>query len=340
MGRVYVAVDLETTGFDPKKDTIIELGAVRFRDGEVLDTFSQVVNPGRPIPRAIQQLTGISQAEVDAAPPLARVAAAFRRFIDEHPLVGPQHRLRRRVPALAQSLSLQSPDRHLGTGSDPGPRPLQLQTGRGWPSISPWIWKTRTAPMPTPSPPCKCSKSCGRPPAPSPPRSCSRSTNLPPAPIGRCAISSPTPNGTQPSAGRGVLPPPPPPAIRSRSLPRPCVLQPVEHPQPLDVAELAAMLQPGGLFARRFAAYEYRPPQVQMLRNGSHRLQPRANTSWSRRAPAPANRWPISSLPWPGPCKRGSGWWSAATPSTCKTSFFKKTCPIYKICCLSPSGRR
>ena len=88
MGRIYVAVDLETTGLDAKKDTIIELGAARFRDGEVLETFSQVVNPGRRIPQNIQQLTGITQAEADRAPSLSSVANAFRTFIGDHPLVG------------------------------------------------------------------------------------------------------------------------------------------------------------------------------------------------------------------------------------------------------------
>ncbi len=88
MGRVYVAVDLETTGLDANKDTIIELGAARFRDGEVLETFSQVVNPGRRIPYNIQKLTGISQEEADKAPGLASVADAFLRFIGDHPLVG------------------------------------------------------------------------------------------------------------------------------------------------------------------------------------------------------------------------------------------------------------
>lgn len=88
MGRIYVAVDLETTGLDPNTDTILELGAARFSDGQVLETFSQVVNPDRPVSRFIQQLTGISQQEAELAPPLADVAAAFRRFIGDHPLVG------------------------------------------------------------------------------------------------------------------------------------------------------------------------------------------------------------------------------------------------------------
>lgn len=88
MSRVYVALDLETTGLSAERDSIIELGAVRFRDGEVLDTFSQIVNPGRAIPRAIQQMTGISQAEADRAPSLASVASRFRSFVGDAPLIG------------------------------------------------------------------------------------------------------------------------------------------------------------------------------------------------------------------------------------------------------------
>ena len=70
MNRTYVALDLETTGLDSNRDTIMEIGAVRFRttsnDGIIqanqLDTWSTLVNPGRPIPIQIQQLTGIRQA--------------------------------------------------------------------------------------------------------------------------------------------------------------------------------------------------------------------------------------------------------------------------------------
>ena len=80
MGRIYVAVDLETTGLDPNKDTIIELGAVRFRDGEVLEEFSQVVNPGRRIPQNIQQLTGITQAEADRRAESIQCGQCFPRF--------------------------------------------------------------------------------------------------------------------------------------------------------------------------------------------------------------------------------------------------------------------
>jgi len=64
MPRVYAAVDLETTGLNPERDAIIEVGAVKFRGEEVLGKFESLVDPGRPIPFNIQQLT-------DAAPWLA-----------------------------------------------------------------------------------------------------------------------------------------------------------------------------------------------------------------------------------------------------------------------------
>lgn len=53
MARTYVALDLETTGLSPRLDRMIEAGAVRFRDGEVLDTFQSFVRPEVGIPRAV-----------------------------------------------------------------------------------------------------------------------------------------------------------------------------------------------------------------------------------------------------------------------------------------------
>jgi len=96
MNRAYVALDLETTGLDPERDAIMEVGAVRFRvsldDGtiraRVQDTWSSLINPGRPIPIQIQQLTGIQQEEVNRAPRFAQVTGELRRFVGRHPVVG------------------------------------------------------------------------------------------------------------------------------------------------------------------------------------------------------------------------------------------------------------
>jgi len=96
MNRTYVALDLETTGLDAKRDAIMEVGAVRFRttlnggsiQAEVLDTWSSLVNPGQPIPIQIQQLTGISHDEVARAPRFSQVIDQVRRFVGHYPLVG------------------------------------------------------------------------------------------------------------------------------------------------------------------------------------------------------------------------------------------------------------
>ncbi|MGD8623208.1 MAG: helicase C-terminal domain-containing protein [Anaerolineae bacterium] len=96
MNRTYVALDLETTGLDAERDAIMEVGAVRFRvsfDGgtvqaRVEDQWSALVNPGRPIPIQVQQLTGINQQEVDRAPHFSKVVQPLHRFLQNYPLIG------------------------------------------------------------------------------------------------------------------------------------------------------------------------------------------------------------------------------------------------------------
>ena len=88
LSQEYVALDLETTGLNSQQDQIIEVGAVKFLEGRVLDTFHSVVNPYRPLPAFIQRLTGISQGEVNSAPPFAVVAGEVEEFVGTSPLVG------------------------------------------------------------------------------------------------------------------------------------------------------------------------------------------------------------------------------------------------------------
>ena len=56
----YTVVDLEMTGLAPKRDKVIEIGAVRVRNGKVTDTYATLVRPGMPIPESVVQLTGIT----------------------------------------------------------------------------------------------------------------------------------------------------------------------------------------------------------------------------------------------------------------------------------------
>ena len=89
-GPVLVAIDLETTGLEPGVDEIIEVGAVKFRGREVLGRFTSYVDPGRGIPAFIQQLTGITPADVHGAPSFAAIAGDLEDFLGDHPIVG-QH---------------------------------------------------------------------------------------------------------------------------------------------------------------------------------------------------------------------------------------------------------
>jgi predicted DnaQ family exonuclease/DinG family helicase len=88
MARTYVSLDLETTGLDPDRDSIIEVGAVKFQDDKVLDTFATLVRPERPIPYRIERLTGIRQEETESAPSVSSVVGQLSRFIRDYPLVG------------------------------------------------------------------------------------------------------------------------------------------------------------------------------------------------------------------------------------------------------------
>ena len=91
-----MALDLETTGLDPKRDTIMEIGAVRFRtslndgmiEGKVLDKWQQLVNPGGLKTIHIQQLTGIRPEEVRHAPRFSQVIDQLHRFAGNYPVVG------------------------------------------------------------------------------------------------------------------------------------------------------------------------------------------------------------------------------------------------------------
>lgn len=72
-GRI-ACVDLETTGGHAARDRVIEAGIVLLEDGEVVEEYSTLVNPGARIPYAIQQFTGITEDMVADAPPFEAIA--------------------------------------------------------------------------------------------------------------------------------------------------------------------------------------------------------------------------------------------------------------------------
>ena len=83
-----VILDFETTGLSPDMgDRAIEIGAVRLVNGEVTDSFQQLMNPGMRISRFIEDYTGISNAMVKKAPPCHEVMDAFADYIGDDNLV-------------------------------------------------------------------------------------------------------------------------------------------------------------------------------------------------------------------------------------------------------------
>lgn len=86
--REYVSLDLETTGLEPKKDRIIEIGAVKIREGEITETYSLLVDPQKKIPERITQLTGISDDMVKGQPFVEEAVRGLLDFCGERPLLG------------------------------------------------------------------------------------------------------------------------------------------------------------------------------------------------------------------------------------------------------------
>ena len=85
----YVVFDLETTGLSPFKDEIIEIGAAKVdKDGKIIETFTMLVKPTKPVSEFIQNLTGISNEMLADAPSIYTVLPRFADFAGDSILVG------------------------------------------------------------------------------------------------------------------------------------------------------------------------------------------------------------------------------------------------------------
>ena len=83
----FTVFDIETTGLSSTKDKITEIGAVKIRNGEIIDYFSSLINPEVPIPANIQELTGITDEMVKDAPTIDTVLPKFLDFVGNSVIV-------------------------------------------------------------------------------------------------------------------------------------------------------------------------------------------------------------------------------------------------------------
>ena len=83
----YVAFDLETTGFYARRDKIIEIGAVRMRDGVEIARYQTFVDPGVKLTKRISELTGITDDMIQGAPTIEKALPEFLEFVGDSVLV-------------------------------------------------------------------------------------------------------------------------------------------------------------------------------------------------------------------------------------------------------------
>lgn len=262
-----VALDIETTGLDSHKDAIIEIGAVRFNNQRIEDEWDTLIHPGRPIPRYITQLTGITDQMVLQAPTIEDVLTELADFVGEAPIVGHNIRFdlsflhrqrilgnnealdtyelasvllptaeRYNLSALTHALGVPFPATHRALEDARATRGIYIRL----------FEETMLLPLNVLAEIVRQSEATNwgaywtfhqvlR----------ARSKEIVSANQVRHAYHGP---------------------IFEESYIQPSVpLQPLENPIPLNLDDATAILEHGGIFARHFPDYEYRPQQVAML---------------------------------------------------------------------------
>ncbi len=278
--ETLVALDLETTGLDSERDAVIEIGAIRFRGTRVEAEWSTLVNPGRPLPPFIVQLTGIEDNMLSAAPRLSEVVGELEAFASDAPILGhnvgfdlsflrrrglltENPRLdtfdlasvllptaaRYRLGSLAEALGIPVRSTHRALDDARTTRAVYLALLERLQSLPQSLLEEIVR--------------------------LGENVDWGAGWAFEEALDEALARGERPPERRHAVPPSPEPA-------RP--LRPADSIRPLDPEELAALLEPGGPFAARFPGYENRPQQVAMLRavatalSGSRHLLVEAGT--------------------------------------------------------------
>ena len=84
----FVCIDLETTGLNPKRDRIIEIGAVKVRNGKIAEKFQQLIDPKQQLEERVELLTGITSKELEGQPTIQEVLPKLKEFLGEDVLLG------------------------------------------------------------------------------------------------------------------------------------------------------------------------------------------------------------------------------------------------------------
>ncbi|GAP41653.1 exonuclease, DNA polymerase III, epsilon subunit family [Flexilinea flocculi] len=266
-----IALDIETTGLDPQIDSITEIAAVRFSASRIEDSFQTLVNPNRPIPSNITQLTHITNDMVRNAPQISDVYSKFIEFIGDDTIVG--HNVgfdlsflkrgnylkknqvfdtyeiasvllpcasRYNLGSLAQQMGIFVQDQHRALAD----------CISNYQVYNRLVEKANSLPLNLLMDIV----------------SLASGTGWSGSEFFRQIIQKRIKNGEKPQSSFQI----PIPAIKNQWTDQKLELKPAEKPDRLDADEIAAILEYGGEFHKHFPNYEQRPQQIEMLRSICH----------------------------------------------------------------------
>lgn len=85
---MYISLDIETTGLSPERDSIIEIGAVKFDEKGVHEKYKTFIHYDEPIPELVTHITGITNEDLEGAPSLEQIADSLYEFVGDLPILG------------------------------------------------------------------------------------------------------------------------------------------------------------------------------------------------------------------------------------------------------------
>jgi DNA polymerase III subunit epsilon len=87
-GFDFVSIDVETTGLGPTRHRVIEIAAIRFREGNEAERYESLIQPDRKVPKYITKLTGLTDGHLEDAPRFGEVADGLIEFLGDEPIIG------------------------------------------------------------------------------------------------------------------------------------------------------------------------------------------------------------------------------------------------------------